>query len=139
MMNLNFLLLHRIQFWNFFFNQGLKTSLIYRSTFLITFGSAYINGKVPLLDNAPIIITCSKNFFSPTYPLKWYIFSLTPVANWPCSVLIMYPEECFIDYGNNFKFFSCYMVFMQVSSDVFDFGCGCLLGAVLSSDFFWFS
>jgi hypothetical protein len=29
------------------------------------------------------------------------------------------------------------MVFMQVSSDVFDFGCGCLLGAVLLFDFFF--
>ncbi len=29
------------------------------------------------------------------------------------------------------------MVFIQVFSDVLDFGCGCLLGAVLSSDFFF--
>ncbi len=136
MMNLKFLLLPWVQFWNFFVNQGLKTSLIYRSTFLITFGGGFINGKGPLPDNAPILITCSKNFFFPTYPLKWYIFSSTHVANWPYSVLIMYPEECFIDYGNNFKFSFSYMVFIQVSSDIFDFGCGWLLRTVLSFDFF---
>jgi hypothetical protein len=49
----------------------------------------------------------------------------------------MYPEECFIDYGKNFKLSFSYMVFIQVFSDVLDFGCGCLLGAVLSSDFFF--